>query len=67
MSDDKTKIVTLSCLPQSKHLLELYNDVGDVGMISRASKPCFTVTDNPFNGEWASGEVTEIHSSEWGE
>ncbi|WP_041757630.1 hypothetical protein [Psychrobacter arcticus] len=29
----------LSCLPQSKHLLDLYGDVSDVGLISRMERP----------------------------
>ena len=29
----------LSCLPQSKHLLTLYSDVGDVGLINRIGRP----------------------------
>ena len=29
----------LSCLPQSKHLLALYGDVDDVGLINRIGRP----------------------------
>lgn len=27
------------CLPQSKHLLDLYSDVSDVGLINRIGRP----------------------------
>lgn len=31
--------IDLSCLPQSKHLLTLYSDVGDVSLINRIGRP----------------------------
>lgn len=31
--------IDLSSLPQSKHLLDLYSDVSDVGLINRIGRP----------------------------
>lgn len=37
--------VKLSCLPQSKHLLSLYDDVSDVGTFDRIIPPVSRSTD----------------------
>lgn len=38
--------VNLSCLPQSKHLLELYDDVSEVELMGRIGRPTGLLGDN---------------------